>query len=667
MIVDLVGRINNVELSVGNVLLPVFDAIVNSIEAIEDAKIPNQDGRIKITVERDNRQTQIDKYGVQSNFPVSSFIIEDNGIGFNDDNFISFNTSDGQRKRERGGKGVGRFLWLKAFDEAHISSIYKQNGKTLKREFDFRPTNEEIVAKPIVINDALRMTSVYLKNLKEKYQKNCPIKLETIASKIIEHCLFYFLQENRPTITITDGETTLVLNEIYSEILVEKEKKESFKVKGVKFQIVHLKLKSSGNSHKIHYCAKGRDVQEELVQTKIPNLAKRIEEDGAEYWYAGYVFGEYLDNHVNSTRTDLIIPKEGHLEGFDELTYEELNDTTMEIVKKFFSQYIEKVNIEKKERIQEFTQNNAVEYRQIVKHNPELLETIRPDVSDEQLEIELHKVKTGLEITAMSEVRQILSEKPQTAQDLEEYTKKINETLKKVNILGQAELSKYIVHRRVILEIFCNNLNVDPDMKYKYEEALHQIIFPLRTTSDDISPEQQNLWLIDERLAYHFYLASDKELRSCEPLSLDSSKEPDLIIFNHSFALVDEDAPYGSIVIIEFKRPQRNDYTGDKNPVDQIYNYIDDIKTNKVTDKNGRPIMTQKGVPFYAYVIADITPTLDEVAKRRGLIKTPDNMGYYGYTKDFDVYIEIISHTKLLSDAKKRNQILFDKLNLPKF
>ncbi len=45
---------------------------------------------------------------------------------------------------------------------------------------------------------------------------------------------------------------------------------------------------------------------------------------------------------------------------------------------------------------------------------------------------------------------------------------------------------------------------------------------------------------------------------------------------------------------------------------------------------------------------------------------TPDGMGYYGYQPERNAYYEVISYSKLLADAKKRNQILFDKLFSPK-
>lgn len=62
----------------------------------------------------------------------------------------------------------------------------------------------------------------------------------------------------------------------------------------------------------------------------------------------------------------------------------------------------------------------------------------------------------------------------------------------------------------------------------------------MQTTSDEIELDDMNLWLIDDRLAYHHFLASDKLLKNAkqrnralfdklfEPKSKDL-KHPELI------------------------------------------------------------------------------------------------------------------------------------------
>jgi hypothetical protein len=46
------------------------------------------------------------------------------------------------------------------------------------------------------------------------------------------------------------------------------------------------------------------------------------------------------------------------------------------------------------------------------------------------------------------------------------------------------------------------------------------------------------------------------------------------------------------------------------------------------------------------------------------LTQTPDSLGFFGYSNNYGTYIEIISFDKLVSDAKKRNAVLFEKLGL---
>ena len=69
-------------------------------------------------------------------------------------------------------------------------------------------------------------------------------------------------------------------------------------------------------------------------------------------------------------------------------------------------------------------------------------------------------------------------------------------------------------------------------------------------------------------------------------------------------------------------------------------------------------------LPIYAYVICDLTPTLQKQARDLQLTRTPDSQGYYGYHKEYGAYIEVISFDKLIDDAQRRNKILFDKMGL---
>ncbi|MGB8099354.1 MAG: hypothetical protein WCF17_19525 [Terracidiphilus sp.] len=55
---------------------------------------------------------------------------------------------------------------------------------------------------------------------------------------------------------------------------------------------------------------------------------------------------------------------------------------------------------------------------------------------------------------------------------------------------------------------------------------------PLKKTSSEVRLDSCNLWLIDERLAFHNYLASDKALSSMPITGCTETKEPDICALN---------------------------------------------------------------------------------------------------------------------------------------
>jgi hypothetical protein len=71
------------------------------------------------------------------------------------------------------------------------------------------------------------------------------------------------------------------------------------------------------------------------------------------------------------------------------------------------------------------------------------------------------------------------------------------------------------------------------------------------------------LWMIDERLAYYQFLASDLPLKKHRgPIHVDSEDCPDLLIYNNPIAFAPGDEPYPSVVIIELERPESFDGKG---------------------------------------------------------------------------------------------------------
>lgn len=150
-------------------------------------------------------------------------------------------------------------------------------------------------------------------------------------------------------------------------------------------------------------------------------------------------------------------------------------------------------------------------------------------------------------------------------------------------------------------------------------------------------------------------------MKKVKPAAVKSDDRPDIIVFNRPIAVVDTAPDYGSVVIFEFKRAMRDDYTEGDNPVLQVINYVKKLKTGKEVDRNGRPIPTGENTQYYGYVVCDITDKLRELAELYGLKPTPDGKGYFG-PHPSGVYLEVVPFWKLIEDARKRNERLFELL-----
>jgi nitrogen-specific signal transduction histidine kinase len=97
------------------VYTPIVEAVVNAIEAIDCSGVT--DGKIAIRVRRSG---QIELDGSLAD--ITSFQIDDNGVGFTDEQRDSFDTLYSDLKLTQGGKGFGRFTYLKYFGTVRVES-----------------------------------------------------------------------------------------------------------------------------------------------------------------------------------------------------------------------------------------------------------------------------------------------------------------------------------------------------------------------------------------------------------------------------------------------------------------------------------------------------------------------------------------------------------------
>jgi hypothetical protein len=666
MYTDVLGRVRNINLRPSKPLLPLFEALANSFDTIESAE--NTKGQIEIIVHRDTTSllTKEDRTAPD----IVGFEISDNGIGFTDDNLKSFQTSDTTFKIKRGGKGVGRFLWLAAFENVEIESHYLDSGHMKHRRFLFVPKGDGVENLDTSSSDRKeRLTKVKLINYKDKYTKTCPKKPETIAAYIVEHFLSYFFRDNCPSIILRDtgSDNILNLNNIFEQEMAVNSKLDAYRIKSQDFLMRHVKLYSShATDHYIHYCAYDRVVKSEKITGRLPGLVKRLQDEGGQLFiYAAYVEAEALNTCVNSERTDFNIAEDLHELLPDEIVWSEIKKASIEQSDTFLKTFTEPVTKKIKERLDEFVETDGPMYRPIMLHIVDKIAIYDPEIKNDDLDLKMYEAYQSLQLRAKAEGKNLMKD-IESETDFEDYDNKLKEYFDLVTALNSSDLARYVCHRRAVLDFLYKQLTIKDSGKYRTEDRIHDIIFPRGSTSAEVEFDKHNLWLIDEKLAYHKFLASDKQLRTMNPLKSQSQKEPDIIVFDKACAFSpSKEMTFPTITIIEFKRPMRDNYTKDENPFNQVIEYIEAIKAGKARTIDGRNVPFQQGIHFFCYIVCDMVVSLEKQAKYFGLDKTADGQGFFGYQKNYDAYFEVTSYSKMIADAKMRNAVLFDKLNLP--
>jgi hypothetical protein len=660
-------------------MFPLFEAVVNSIHSIDELTAERDFGKITVEILRAPFQTlPFDggkmKRGVPPSEEIVGFKIIDNGVGFHDRNMKSFATLDTDYKESQGCRGVGRLLWLKAFQSVTITSVYRDDaGSPMRRSFSFTATRGiEDEKKEACGPDDLPTTCVHLDGFHKIYREKSAKTPRTIASSILEHCLWYFVREGgAPTIRIKDDEDDLSLDQVYEEYMFSEAKRESIEVKGSKFELTHIKLKaSSSKPHFIAWCAGSRVVEEENLVGKIAGLHGKIREDDGDFVYACYVTSPFLDQRVRSQRIGFDIEEESDdLFSETELTLNEIRNAVISSSGQYLDAYLQESKKAGQERVDKFVSHKAPRYRPIMARISSDKLSVDPDISDKDLDLLLHKHLSEIEGTLLSEGHEVMNfgenESPT------DYQARLTNYLKMADDIKKSDLANYVFHRKVILDILEKAIQRQEGGRYSKEELIHEIIMPLKKTSSEVRLDSCNLWLIDERLAFHNFLASDKTLSSMPITGCTETKEPDICalnVYDEPILIAEgQRLPLASIVIIELKRPMRNDAASgeEKNPIEQALGYLERIRTGGAKTDAGRQIPDSNEIPGFCYIICDITPTVDRQCKTLSLTITSDKSGYFGYNPNYKAYIEVMSFDRLLNAARERNRAFFDKLGLP--
>lgn len=660
--VNIAGRVDNMRLAKSEALVPLFEAIVNSIQAIEDVSSADIKGSITVEV---NRLETLDA----DNLPegeITGFTIVDNGIGFDEVNFRSFLESDSRHKKDRGGHGVGRLCWLKAFADVSIESVFRADGVCNKRSFVFSTAANEINDVVKVIEEQPSGSVVELRHIKKEYQPFIPAKTEDIAEAIMSHCLVYLLGESCPSITVVDGGKSIAVNEMLHDLLDSDSRADAFTIKENVFEILHIKLHASNVAgkktpgSKLILCANMRSVMEKSMEKFLNGLAPWLLGQYG-FVYTGVLTSPYLDENVDASRTSFTLPDKGKNLLYD-ISIEEIVESAQRKTRDFLGEYFEAAREETRESVKAYVINEAPQYRHLLAYASEDIDAIKFGANEETIDDALYKANRKFEKSIRVENKKLIDKLENVAVGSDNYEVEFARYVERASDANKAALANYVAHRKAILELFKKGLTRADGEKYKKEEYIHRLIYPMRASSEETAYGAHNLWLIDERLTYSTYISSDLPFGG-----KNGEERPDIMCLQQPVFMSSEEnrgGVYDSVILFELKRPMRDDYNEKDNPITQLLGYAKKIRSGHALDANNRPIQVSNSTRMYLYAVCDITPTLKSVLDERGFNVTADGTGRFMFNTVFNAYIEVLPFDKIVHDSEMRNKAFFKTLGI---
>ncbi|MCD4814146.1 ATP-binding protein [bacterium] len=632
--------------------------------------------------------------------------IEDNGIGFTDENYKRFKTWGDDRKGMKN-RGAGRVQLLHLFGKSEYYSIFKNDdGKYKERKFYLSKSEEYLKNNAIIYQFATKdadssesKTILKLKELLNETEKKEYDELTTnkLKEALLKHYLPWFCirrndisllkieqyvdgelkSEEAQTITSSDipefnKEEQIVIN--YSKMssdgkeIINSEKTEALTLHAIEIQ----KNELSENSIKLV-------IKSEVVENKeieITCLAKKDTIENKRYLF--FISGKYFDESDGASRGDFNITttKEFKKKYADPSLFEKeeiLSETIEDIANKKIEAVYPEIRKNKED------QNAKLDkLKSMFLLNDTTLNTITCDLHDTDADILKKVYKADSEIAAQNDAK--IKKQMDTLNTLaldeknyeENFNKIISELVKEIPQQNRTSLTRYVARRKLVLELFDKILNREMENQKKEarnvdEKLLHNLIF--QQSTDD--PEKSDLWVINEEFIY-FQGTSDKKI---EDVFIDKNKllkdnlteeeeayrlkqkgdanlkRPDILLFPAE----------GKCIILEFKSPEVNV----SDHINQINRYASLINNLSKKEHNF--------ISFYGYLIGE-NIDVDDVNDNDSDFLFASNFNYlyrpykrlkgkFG-KKDGALYTEIIKYSTLLERAKQRNKIFIDKLEV---
>jgi hypothetical protein len=567
---------------------------------------------------------------------VDSIKITDNGDGLDSNNYNSFCKYRSEYKKHLGCKGVGRFVFLKVYENVTYNSKLKseQVEKLIKFDFDFDTDNLTILPARVDSN----LTELSLSILTPQYldfDRNLDRRIELDLTTIREKVLFNLI----PTLFFYKKKGIAIKIEFIDETTSEFIFINDFDIPDFtqthfpitdKEGLLHdftLNYNVETVSGKLNafYCANNRTVSE---------FSEKDFKLSLPYGYSGYFLLEssYLDKRANNERNDFdIFPVKTDV--FSTLSWDIINTKLKNVISEIIKEGIpetEKINKEKLEDIQQ--------------ERPYLINYIE----DEDIDMAGFLDKKHI-IEKAKKRFDNAKEKLLTNTKKSSYT---DEDLREAVEVTQNELVSYINDRVQVLE----RLTTLVDKKERVESIIHNLFMERYSDDDYYSLGKNNLWLLDDRFTTYSYAASEKRIKEVLNELGESTENsdfledrPDLsIFFSHNPNNPDKlKAVLVEIKPFDFKsKSDRKKFAG----VQQLVDYVEAFKSKENIEE------------IFAFLITDIDEDLSNRLRKDDYIPlfSLETPVFHRFYREIGISIYVISATTLIKDANARNKVFLD-------
>jgi hypothetical protein len=312
--------------------------------------------------------------------------------------------------------------------------------------------------------------------------------------------------------------------------------------------------------------------------------------------------------------------------------------------------------------IEKYIRSDGMGYHFLKSAIPELAKTLKS--TDEQtIETSLHAAGYIERRKRSDQAKTLLAASPKEKSE-ESYFTRWTDVVDKLGDVAKSDLANYVAHRRVIIDLVEEVLKTTPEGHHRREEVIHSIVFPKGKQSGEVGYEQQNLWLIDERLAFHEHLFSDVSVKRITKGEVDALTRPDLAIYESGFAsFYDGGKPPAQLVLVELKQPARRDASRD-DPVSKTLLYVEQLKSGQARTEGGAVIDIEPHALTTVYILADWTADFQAYLRREDFKRMPGDVGQYTYRSEEKIMFIAMSFDRLVETARRRNRIFFRKLGI---